>query len=195
MQNGVVQVSVVAVVPTSNGAAVFLGNGQKVMVIHMEPNLGSVISMFINGIRKERPLTHDLIGLLLAAFGAKVDHVVINDCQQGIYFARLIISAENELHARKVVEIDARPSDSIALAIQQRAPIYVDKKVWDEADDMSDVLAKIGAQTQQEAGSEESEELGELGELQGLEDDDDADDDDDNEGSYEGGHGKEPPKG
>lgn len=193
MQDGVVQVGVVAVVPTSNGAAVFLGNGQKVMVIHMEANLGSAISMFINGTRKERPLTHDLIGLLLAAFGAKVDHVVINDFSQGIYFARLIVSAENELHARKVVEIDARPSDSIALAIQQRAPIYIDKKVWEEADDMTDVLTKIGAQSEEEAGSDESEELGDLGDLEGLEDDDDSDDDD--EGADEGGSDKKPPKG
>ena len=59
------------------------------------------------------------------------------------YFARLIISAENELHAKKIIELDGRPSDSIALAIQQGAPIYVASEVWEEVEDRSDILRKM----------------------------------------------------
>lgn len=174
MQNEVVQVGVVAVVPTNNGAAVFLGDGEKVMVIHMEAGAGNAISMFLNGAPKERPLTHDLIALLLESFGAHVERVVINDFINGIYFARLIVSAENELHARKIVEIDARPSDSIALAIQQQAPIFVARNVWEDADDMSEVLAKLGEQSGDESGPDSEEDTAES-----AEDDDSEEDDDD----------------
>lgn len=174
MQNEVVQVGVVAVVPTNNGAAVFLGDGEKVMVIHMEAGAGNAISMFLNGAPKERPLTHDLIALLLESFGAHVERVVINDFVNGIYFARLIVSAENELHARKIVEIDARPSDSIALAIQQQAPIFVARNVWEDADDMSEVLAKLGEQSGDESGPDSEEDTAES-----AEDDDSEEDDDD----------------
>ena len=46
--------------------------------------------------------------------------------------------------SRKIIELDARPSDCIAMATQQKAPIYVSQEVWDEVEDMSDVLRKNG---------------------------------------------------
>jgi bifunctional DNase/RNase len=120
----------------------------------VDESVGAAISMFINGTPKERPLTHDLIGHLMQALGAKVDRVIINDLKSETYFARLIISCENELFEKKIVELDGRPSDCIALAIQQKAPIYVSREVWDEVEDRSDVLRQI----------EESEQGGEGGE-------------------------------
>lgn len=156
MSKEVVKVSVHAVVPTNSGCAVFIGDEEKVFVIYVDPSVGNAISMFINGTAKERPLTHDLIGLILTSFGAKVERVVINDLQSGTYFGRLILSAENEIQQRKIMELDARPSDCIALATQQNAPIYVSKPVWDEVEDMSDVLRKLG--DQKESGEEEEEE-------------------------------------
>lgn len=86
--------------------------------------------------RKERPLTHDLLSNVLTALGGKVERVVINDFKNGVYFGRLIISAENELHQHKIMEIDARSSDCMAMAALQRAPIYVSHVVWDEVEDM-----------------------------------------------------------
>ena len=80
--------------------------------------------------------------------------VIVNDLKSETYFARLIISAENELFEKKIVELDARPSDCIALAIQQRAPIYVSREVWDEVDDRSDVLRSL---EQNDQGSGEGE--------------------------------------
>jgi bifunctional DNase/RNase len=61
----------------------------------------------------------------------------------GTYFARLILSAENELQQKKIIEIDARPSDCIAMAAQQSAPIYVNLDVWDKVEDMTEVLRKM----------------------------------------------------
>jgi bifunctional DNase/RNase len=100
--------------------------------------------MFLNGTHKERPLTHDLMGHILTALGAKVERVVINDVKSETYFARLILSCENELFERKIVELDGRPSDCLALAISQKAPVYVAREVWDEVEDRSDVLRQIG---------------------------------------------------
>lgn len=143
MNKTVIEVQVRAVLPTSAGRAVFLGNEEKVFVIYVDESVGAAISMLVSHVPKERPLTHDLMGHLMAALGAKVERVIINDLKTSTYYARLIVSAENELLQKKIIEIDARPSDSIALATQQKAPIYVSREVWDEVEDMSDVLKKM----------------------------------------------------
>jgi bifunctional DNase/RNase len=143
MNKSVVEVNVRAVLPTNAGRAVFVGNDEKVFVIYVDEGVGAAITMFMSNTPKERPLTHDLMGHLMQALGAKVDRVIINDLKTSTYFARLIISAENELQQKKIIELDARPSDCIALATSQKAPIYVSKEVWDEVDDMSDVLKSM----------------------------------------------------
>ena len=121
----------------------FLGNEEKVFVIYVDHAVGSAINMFMHGTPKPRPQTHDLFGNVLIALGARVSRVVINDFSDTVYYARLIVEAENELEARKIVEIDARPSDSIALAVQAEAPILVALHVWESVEDMSIVLKKM----------------------------------------------------
>ena len=143
MNKSVVQAQVRAVLPTKEGCAVFLGNQEKVFIIYVDTNVGAVITMFMRETPKERPLTHDLMANILLSLGAKVERVIINELQNATYYARLIVSAENEIQQRKIIEIDARPSDCIALAIQQKASIYVSRSVWDEVEDMSDVLTKM----------------------------------------------------
>jgi len=157
MSKSVILVHVKAIIPTSAGVAVFVGNDEKVFVIYVDPSVGSAINMFLSGTSKERPLTHDLMALVLAAVGAKVDRVIINDLKSGTYFGRLIITAENELQQRKIIELDARPSDCIALASQQKAPIYVSQEVWDEVEDMGEALQNMQRQ-QEEPGSGEADE-------------------------------------
>ncbi len=143
MDKSVVEVEVKNVLATSAGSAVFLGNEEKVFVIYVDHAVGSAINMFLQGTPKPRPQTHDLFGNALIALGARVSRVVINDFSDTVYYARLIVEAENELEARKIVEIDARPSDSIALAVQAEAPILVASNVWDLVEDMSIVLKKM----------------------------------------------------
>ena len=143
MNKAVVPVQLRAVLPFNSGRAVFVGNEEKVFVIYVDEGVGAAITMFMNSTPKERPLTHDLMGHLMAALGAKVERVIINDLKSETYFARLILSAENELHEKKIIELDGRPSDCLALAIQQGAPIYVSREVWDEVEDRSDVLRSI----------------------------------------------------
>jgi bifunctional DNase/RNase len=154
MSKHVIEVKVRAVLPFNSGRAVFIGNDDKVFVIYVDESVGAAITMFMNGTPKERPLTHDLMANLLAALGAKVERVIVNDLKSETYFARLIISAENELFEKKIVELDARPSDCIAMAIQQSSPIYVSREVWEEVEDRSDVLRSL---EQNDQGSGESE--------------------------------------
>ena len=143
MSKEVIPVQVRAVLPVNSGRAVFVGNASKVFVIYVDESVGTAIAMFLSQTPKDRPQTHDLIGHILTALGAKVDRVIINDLVSETYFARIILSAENELLSRKIIELDARPSDSIAIAIQQGAPIYVTQDVWDEVEDRSDVLRSL----------------------------------------------------
>jgi bifunctional DNase/RNase len=142
MQNDVVAVTVKGVVPTSNGCAVFLGTEEKNFVIYVDHSVGNAIQMTLNGVKRERPLTHDLIGHLLLGLGASLDHVVINDVNDGTFFARILLRMANEL-GKKIIEIDARPSDSIVLALQHKRPIFVARKVYDAVDDQTEILEQV----------------------------------------------------
>ena len=145
MNNGLVEVQIRGVLPTPNGVAVFVGNSDKVFVIYVDHSVGAAITMFLRDTPKERPLTHDLIGSIFAGLGAQVERVVINDLKNSTYFARLFLHAENEL-GKKIIEIDARPSDCIALAVQHKSPIFVSTKVFGAVEDMSEVLNRMNEQ-------------------------------------------------
>lgn len=151
MQNDVVAASIKGVMPTTTGCAVFLGNDDKTFVIYVDPSVGQAIQMTLGGVKKERPLTHDLIGHMLLGLGAQLDHVVVNDAREGTFFARILLRMENEL-GKKIVELDARPSDSIVLALQQRRPIYVARTVFDGVEDMTEILERV---LKQQAEAEE----------------------------------------
>jgi len=80
------------------------------------------------GINQPRPMTHDLMKVIMDSLNAKVVRVVINDMQDSTYFARLILDVGG-----REVEIDARPSDSVALALRFKAPIFVTENVVTQA--------------------------------------------------------------
>lgn len=142
MNNDSVVVSVKGVMPTSNGCAIFLGNDDKTFVIYVDPAIGNAINMTINQVKKERPLTHDLIGLILKGLETKIERVLINDVDEGTFFARIILQMENEL-GKKIIELDARPSDSIVLALKMKQEIHVSRKVLENVEDMTEILERI----------------------------------------------------
>ncbi|MDP4777373.1 MAG: bifunctional nuclease family protein [Opitutales bacterium] len=128
--------------PTSNGCAVFLGSSEKTFVIYVDQGIGEAIQRAVNGEESERPMTHNLMLTLLDGLGAEVERVVINHVDEGTFFARIIVSMENEL-GHKIVEVDARPSDSIVLALTSEKPLYAARDVMDSVDDMTEILEKI----------------------------------------------------
>lgn len=81
----------------------------------------------IKGKKTPRPMTHDLIENVIGGLDAKLERVVVNDLRDRTFYARLVLRRNG-----KTVEIDSRPSDAIALAVQMKAPIYVEEKVLDE---------------------------------------------------------------
>jgi bifunctional DNase/RNase len=162
MQSDVVVVTIKGVVPTPNGCAVFLGNDEKAFVIYVDHFVGNAIQMALTGVKRknDRPLTHDLIGSVLLGLGAQLDHIVVNDVtsdKDGTFFARILLKMENEL-GKKIIEIDARPSDSIVLAIQHKRPIYVSQKVFDSVEDKTEILERVLKQQAEEGEGESTEE-------------------------------------
>ena len=142
MDNQVVPVLVKGVMPTSSGCAVFLGNEAKTFVIYVDQGIGDAIQRAVDDVQADRPMTHDLMLTMLDGLGAEVERIVINHVEEGTFFARIILSMENEL-GHKIIELDARPSDSIVMALASTKPIYVAKAVIDSVDDMTEILAKI----------------------------------------------------
>jgi len=138
-----VRVEPIALLPTQAGCAVFLGDGSKSIVFYIDPAVGISINASLSGQLPPRPLTHDLFQLALKAFGANVSRAIIVRVENDVYFARLILEAENEIMERKIVELDARPSDCIALAVRSGAPIYVVREMWDSLQDMSQTLEEM----------------------------------------------------
>lgn len=89
----------------------------------------NAIKLKLSGIKPPRPLTHDLLLQTIEQLGAKLDRVVIDRLQSNTFFAKLYLKKDSTGE----VEIDARPSDSVALALRAGAPIYAAEEVLGEA--------------------------------------------------------------
>jgi len=137
------RVEPIALMPTQAGCAVFLGDGHKVISFFIDPAIGVSINAVLAGQQPERPLTHDLFLMTLESFGAKLLRVMIIRMQGEVYFARAIFQMENEVQEKKIVELDARPSDCIALAVRVHAPMYVLTELWNSLPDVSETLEEM----------------------------------------------------
>ena len=140
--SSILPIQIKAIVPTTNGSALFLEQESKVFALYLDKEIGVTIQRVLNEEVSERPLSHNLMIQILDGLGAEVERVIINAVNKGTFYARLIVSMENEL-GYKIIELDARPSDSIALALLSNKPIYVSKTVLDAVEDMSEILDKI----------------------------------------------------
>ncbi|MBN2144908.1 MAG: bifunctional nuclease family protein [Candidatus Aureabacteria bacterium] len=146
-------IDVFKVLPSPTGCAVCLGNKEKIFVIYVGPNEGAAILMILQGIKKTRPLTHDLISNIFKGLMIKVEYTLINDLKDNTYYARLILKEENSL-GKNILELDARPSDCIAIAKQQGAPIYITDEVFEKVEDVSHLLNKEPSDEEGEEGSD-----------------------------------------
>jgi uncharacterized protein len=87
------------------------------------------INRHVKGEASQRPLTHDLLRNVIEQLGGELQDIIINNLEEHTYFALLRIRKDGEL-----IEIDSRPSDAIALAVQYKPPlpIYVEDSVLEE---------------------------------------------------------------
>ena len=106
---------------SSNTPVVILqeNEGERVLPIWIGPSEASAIAMELAQIKFSRPLTHDLLASVLGGLGGALQKVVISRVEQNAYFAEMIIRRNGE-----VISIDARPSDSIAVALRLEAKIF-----------------------------------------------------------------------
>jgi len=88
----------------------------------------SAIATELEQIRLTRPMTHDLLKNILDAMDVKVERVLVHDLADNTFYAKVEM-----IHQGKKIEMDARPSDAIAIALRMKSPIYVAKKVIDKS--------------------------------------------------------------
>ena len=99
-------------------------DGERILPIWIGPGEAQAIRRILSEESFPRPLTHDLLFLIVEGLKAKITRVVIADLRENTFFASVIIEREDE-----VLSIDARPSDSIALALRAKATIFVNEKL------------------------------------------------------------------
>ena len=102
-------------------------DGSRAFPIVIDIFVAAAIDRKVKEVKTQRPLTHDLLESVISGLGARLERVVVNDLRKGTFYARLHIAQNG-----KTVEVDSRPSDAIALAVQTGAPIFVEEKVLEE---------------------------------------------------------------
>lgn len=119
------------VMQSKSYTCVVLGTDEKKFAIYSDPTSGKAMQRYLTESEKMRPSTHDLINMIFRGYDIKIRQVVINDLQDTVYFARIFFEQKigDVLH---ILEIDARPSDCITLALENKTPVFCTKEVLDK---------------------------------------------------------------
>lgn len=131
MLSELVQLSFDKIMQTRSYTVVILGSKTKRFAIYTDPAIGRTLQMYLTDTERPRPLTHDLMDAIFRGLNVRLKQVVINDVQDTIYYARLFLEQERD-GVKNILEIDARPSDCITLALMHNAPVYCTKEVLDQ---------------------------------------------------------------
>jgi uncharacterized protein len=126
-----VPMEVLRIASTPDGQAVVIlrsASERKLLPIWIGDAEATAIQLRLNGRRPPRPLTHDLLERVIAQLGARLTKVHVEDLRDKVFYGRVFLR-----QGSRDLDIDARPSDSIALAVGGRVPILVARKVLDEA--------------------------------------------------------------
>jgi len=116
-------------------------DGERVLPIWIGPAEAQAIARELAGQRFQRPLTHDLLANIVEGLKARVTRVVISELKDNTFFAQLLIDRDGD-----AVVIDARPSDSIAVALRCGADIFVNEKLLNEPGEQDEPTAEEKAQ-------------------------------------------------
>ena len=103
-------------------------DSERYLPIWIGPFEAEAITLELQQVELARPLTHDLLKAVITEMGAKVSHVLVNDLRDDTFYARIVLD-----NTGQALEIDSRPSDSIALAVRAKSPIFVAESVMDRA--------------------------------------------------------------
>ncbi len=103
-------------------------HSERFLPIWIGPYEAEAITVSLQQMEVARPLTHDLLRNVLNTLGAEVVQVNITELRDDVFYARIMIRVDG-----RVLEIDSRPSDALALSVRVKVPIYVDESVMDQA--------------------------------------------------------------
>ena len=103
-------------------------DGERVLPIWIGPGEASAIAMELADMKFSRPLTHDLLASVVGGLGGALQKVIISRVEENTYFAEMIIRRNGE-----VISVDARPSDSIAVALRLQADIFADEALLERS--------------------------------------------------------------
>ncbi|REL38370.1 hypothetical protein DYD21_06300 [Rhodohalobacter sp. SW132] len=143
--------------PSSGGAYALIlteKSGGRRLPIIIGTFEAQAIALELESIKPPRPMTHDLVKNIIMSFDTAIDYVLINELSEGTFFAKLVFNRGDEK-----IEIDARPSDAIAVAIRFGASIFVHTSVLDEAGIESEEQKKPGSKKSAQGIVEEKNEL------------------------------------
>ena len=107
-------------------------NGARQLPIIIGISEVAAIKRNLSGIQPPRPMTHDLLVNIINELNAKLEKVIIDKIEANTFYAKMVLRAAAGPDRGKSVFVDARPSDSIALAIRLEAPIFVEEKVFED---------------------------------------------------------------
>jgi len=125
-----VQVAHLGLDQNTNSPVVLLKerDGERVLPIWIGPAEASAIAMELQGVKAQRPMTHDLLKHVILGLGGELRRVTITNVRDNTYFAELLIRRDEQM-----VQVDARPSDSIALALRLNAPIFTNDELLERS--------------------------------------------------------------
>lgn len=132
-------------------------DSDRQLPIWIGPCEADAITIELQDVKVARPLTADLVKVVINELGGTISHVLIRELTEQVFHASLFIEAGDQLH-----EVDCRPSDAIAVAVRAKVPIYANEEVLDEA----------GVQPEDDLveGSEAGEGEGDVGNLDAFSD-------------------------
>ncbi len=125
-------------------------DGERFLPIWIGPFEADAITIELQGVEVARPLTHDLLKSMITLLGAEVQRVMINDLNNDTFYARIVLDVDGD-----DIEVDARPSDAIALAVRCSVPVVVADHVMDKAS----IMPEEDAREDSERGSAADEDL------------------------------------
>lgn len=103
-------------------------NSDRFLPIWIGPCEAEAITVELQEMPPPRPLTHDLLRASIRELGGTVEHILVSDLRNDVYYARIVINVND-----RQIEVDARPSDALALAVRVKAPIFIADGVMERA--------------------------------------------------------------
>jgi uncharacterized protein len=136
----------------NSGGGVFLGNEEKTFAIFIGPGELNALILAGGGIKAPRPLTHNLLDMILQRFDIEVRSVVITDLVEDAFHAVLTL-----FQGGREIEIDCRPSDALILAVMRKKDVFVTRELFDKVEDGDVLLAAMREELKRSRAEDEGE--------------------------------------